>query len=118
LRTKKGAALAWPPASNSKSQQQQQDFDNEVSSQRKPRDQNFSPADSRPAPDISGEDDFTYFTSRPNARHRVRWPFPHEFPNELLTHRNGGTAVVMERDTAGRPTSRARAICFIDGGTA
>jgi hypothetical protein len=88
----------------------------------KPRDQNYSTAESRPAPDIYGEDDYSYFRRRPHTRHRVRWPFPHEFPDELLTHRNGGTAVitvvVTERDTAGRPTTRARCICFIDEGTA
>jgi hypothetical protein len=69
----------------------------------------------------TGESDFEYFSARPAARHRFRSPFPDEFPPELLTHRDGGTAVitvVMERDTAGRPTRRARGICFIDGGRA
>jgi hypothetical protein len=73
------------------------------------------------APGISGESDYDYFTARPHARHRIRAPFPDEFPLEFLTHRDGGTAVitvVMERDTAGRPTRRARGIAFIDGGTA
>jgi hypothetical protein len=71
--------------------------------------------------DCAGESDYDYFTARPWARHRIRAPFPNEFPDELLTHRDGGTAVitvVMERDTSGRPTRRARGIVFPEGGTA
>ena len=73
------------------------------------------------APDNSGESDFDYFTRRPHARHRIRAPFPREFPPEFLTHRDGGTpviTVVIERDARGRPTRRGRGICFIDGGRA
>jgi DNA repair protein RadD len=50
LRTKKRAALAWPPASKSESQSQQhQDLDSEDQSPRKPQTDNFSPAVARPA---------------------------------------------------------------------
>jgi hypothetical protein len=72
-------------------------------------------------PDDAGESDFDYFIRRPTARHRIRSAFPGEFPPEFLTHRDGGTAVitvVMERDADGRPTWRARGICFVDGGRA
>lgn len=72
-------------------------------------------------PDDRGESDFAFFTARPHARHRIRAPFPREFPPEFLTHRDGGTAVitvVIERDAAGRPTRRGRGIAFIPGGSA
>jgi hypothetical protein len=42
-----------------------------------------------PAPpmvDNTGESDFDFFTKRPLARHRIRAPFPDEFPPEFLTH--------------------------------
>jgi hypothetical protein len=41
------------------------------------------------------ESDFAYFEARPWARSRIRAPFPDEFPPEFLTHRDGGTAVVI-----------------------
>jgi hypothetical protein len=71
--------------------------------------------------DISGESDFAYFTARPAARHRIRSAFLNEFPRELLKPGGGRPAVVIvgiQRDNAGRPTTRNRSIVFPDGGNA
>jgi hypothetical protein len=73
------------------------------------------------APDNSGESDFNYFSARPLARTRIRSAFNDEFPRKLLKPGGGRPAVVIvgiQRDNAGRPTTRVRSIVFPDGGTA
>jgi hypothetical protein len=73
------------------------------------------------APDDAGESDLAFFIKRPDARHRIRSAFENEFPDEFLKQRGGRTAVVIvaiERDAAGRPTTRGRGLVFPDGGTA
>jgi hypothetical protein len=87
---------------------------------RKPRRSNCFKTDSRPAADDRGEDDFSYFSARPDVRTRIRAAFRGEFPRKILKRGRGQPAVVIvaiERDHAGNPTTRARSITFLDGGS-
>lgn len=58
---------------------------------------------------LAGEDDFAYFSARPEARTRIRAAFDGEFPREILR---------LDRDGAGDPTTRARSLFFAEGGRA
>jgi hypothetical protein len=71
--------------------------------------------------DAGGEDDWTFFSARPNVRTRTRCAFPGEFPQQILRQGRGRQAVVVvavERNSAGEPTTRARGLLFPPGGTA
>ena len=92
----------------------------EDTKRRKPHLQNLVPADSRP--DVGGEDDWTFFRSRPLLRSRIRIAFPGEFPRELLKQASGRQVVVIvaveRHPITGEPQTRGRGILFIDGGRA
>lgn len=71
--------------------------------------------------DDAGEGDLEFFRARPDARTRIRSPFPGEFGRKVLKRGRGRPAIVIvaiERDATGRPTRRARGILFPDGGHA
>jgi hypothetical protein len=75
--------------------------------------------------DNTGEDDRSFFTRRPEARHRFRQPFLGEFPDAILsearTQARGCEVVVLvviDRDASGRPSTRARGLVCLPGGTA
>lgn len=73
-----------------------------------------------PHPDDAGEDDASFFRARPQARTRVRVPFPGEFPHRLLKRSRGRQLIVVvtvnRHPVTGEPTRRARAVLFADGG--
>jgi hypothetical protein len=73
-------------------------------------------------PDNTGEDDQSFFTRRPEARHRFRLPFPGEFSAAILSEarvqargREVLVMVVIDRDTWTR--ARGLLVC-LPGGTA
>jgi hypothetical protein len=75
--------------------------------------------------DDTGEDDRSFFTRRPEARHRFRAPFPDEFSAAILsearTQARGREVLVMvvtDRDASGRPSIRARGLVFLPEGSA
>jgi hypothetical protein len=83
----------------------------------------------QPAPldmvDNVGESDETFFRRRPEARHRFRLPLADEFSAAILSEartqargREVLVLVVVERDRAGRPSTRARGLVCLPGGTA
>jgi hypothetical protein len=73
----------------------------------------------KPHNDDAGEDDLAYFAARPWARTRVRLAFVGEFPRKVMKLARGRDLVVLvavERDAAGRPTTRGRGVYFVAGG--
>jgi hypothetical protein len=71
------------------------------------------------------EDDQVFFTRRPEARHRFRLPFPDEFSGAILSEarvqargREVLGLVVADRDASGIPSTRARGLVCLPGGTA
>ena len=84
----------------------------------------MTPAPS-PMADDSGESDFAYFTKRPQARHRLRQPLPGEFSTEILSDariqargREVLVLVVTDRGASGIPSTRARGLVCLPGGSA
>jgi hypothetical protein len=79
-----------------------------------------------PMVDNTGEDDRSFFTTRPEARHRFRLPFPDEFSAAILSEaariqargREVLVMVVTDRDASGIPSTRARGLVCLPGGTA
>jgi hypothetical protein len=75
-----------------------------------------------PMVDDCGEDDFAYFRRRPDVSSRLRLPFPDEFPADVIELARGRSMargamvviVVIDRDSAGNPTTRGRGISFSD----
>jgi hypothetical protein len=116
--------LAWAAASisrSSSSQSQQPDLDSEVTSPSKGRNANFPPAaDPRPAPDVTGESDYAFFSRRPGISSRTRLPFENEYPVcVLLPGRSAFVRIVIiKRDDNGQPTRIARRLSFCNGGHA
>jgi hypothetical protein len=73
------------------------------------------------APDDRGESDYAFFSRRPGINSRIRLPFAGEFPPCVLEPgRAAFVYVTIERDRAGNPGTRARAIFYsdIEGGRA
>jgi hypothetical protein len=77
------------------------------------------------APDNTAESDFDFFTKRPLARHRFRQPLPDEFSAAILsearTQARGHEVlvlVVIDRDASGKPSTRARGLVCLPGGSA
>ena len=77
-----------------------------------------------PMVDNTGEDDRSFFTRHPEARHRFRLPFPNEFSAAILSEariqargREVLVMVVTDRDASGRPSTRARGLVFLPGGS-
>jgi hypothetical protein len=73
--------------------------------------------------DDRGEDDDTFFRRRPHVNERTRLPFDGELPPAMVAIARGRSvfvSVAIQRDRAGNPTTRARAVfCSdIDGGRA
>jgi hypothetical protein len=75
--------------------------------------------------DNAGEDDRSFFTRRTEARHRFRPPFPGEFPAAILSEariqacgREVLVLVVVDRDAGGIPSTRARGLVCLPGGSA
>ena len=87
-----------------------------------PLDRSDTPSPAQPqAPDISGENDELFFRRRPNARQRLRLPFPAELPPEVWqpAAAAGLAALVivqMKRDVT--PWIRSRKFVLAAGGTA
>ena len=80
---------------------------------------NTTPPIETQAPDISGEDDWSFFRRRPAATTRTRLVFPNEYPSDFMQHgRVGFVHVTVVRDDRGRPVWAARNIKFCSGGTA
>jgi hypothetical protein len=81
-----------------------------------------NPKSDRPqAPDNRGENDETFFRRRPNARQRLRLPFPAELPLEIWQPAAAaGVAgfVIVTRGAPGAPWTRSRQFVFAAGGTA
>jgi hypothetical protein len=78
-----------------------------------------------PMVDDVAEDDRSFFTRRPEARHRFRRPLPNEFSAAILSEartqargREVVVLVVVDRDGSGRPATRARGLVCLPGGTA
>jgi hypothetical protein len=78
-----------------------------------------------PMVDNTGEDDRSFFTRRPEARHRFRSPLPGEFSPAILSEariqargREVLVMVVIDRDASGIPSTRARGLVCLPGGTA
>jgi hypothetical protein len=74
----------------------------------------------RPPPDIEGESDWTFFSRRPFAFSRIRFPFEDEFPPCVLAPgRIAFVHVWLVRSIPdGRPLRRRRALRFCQGGRA
>ena len=79
----------------------------------------------QPLVDNTGEDDRSFFTARPKARHRFRLPFPDEFSAAILSEariqargREVLVMVVIDRDASGIPSTRARGLVCLPGGSA
>jgi hypothetical protein len=74
------------------------------------------------APDISGEDDETFFRRRPNVDSRKRLAFDNEPPPGVLERDEYDSvafiSVRLERDAAGKPATILRAIVFGEWGHA
>ena len=75
--------------------------------------------------DDRGESDLAYFRRHPEARHRFRLPLPDEFSAAILSEarrqaqgREVVVLVVTDRDTSGRPSTRARGLVCLPGGRA
>ncbi len=78
-----------------------------------------------PPIDNTGESDLEFFARRPEARHRFRPPFANEFSAAILSEariqahgREVLVLVVTDRDARGRPSTRARGLVCVPGGTA
>ena len=78
-----------------------------------------------PMRDASGESDFDFFAARSEARHRFRLPLPDEFSAAILSEartqargREVLVLVVIDRDASGRPSTRARGLVCLPGGSA
>jgi hypothetical protein len=78
-----------------------------------------------PMVDNTGESDRSFFTRRPEARHRFRLPFPDEFSAAILSEariqargREVVVLVVSDRDASGMPSTRARGLVCLPGGRA
>jgi hypothetical protein len=78
-----------------------------------------------PQVDDRGESDHDYFRRRPEARHRFRLPLHDEFSAAILSEartqargREVLVLVVIDRDASGRPSTRARGLVCLPGGTA
>jgi hypothetical protein len=74
--------------------------------------------------DNTGESDLEFFARRPEARHRFRLPLPDEFSTAILSEARIQARgevlvlVVIDRDARGRPSTRARGLVCLPGGTA
>jgi hypothetical protein len=74
--------------------------------------------------DDRGESDHDYFRRHPEVRHRFRLPFPDEFSAAMLSEARIQARgevlvlVVIDRDARGRPSTRARGLVCLPGGTA
>jgi hypothetical protein len=68
------------------------------------------------APDISGEDDLTFFSRRPRVNTRTRLPFANEFPPGVIdAGRIAFVHVVTLRDPlTNEPTTRGRGVFYAD----
>jgi hypothetical protein len=84
-----------------------------------------SPDQLQAPPDTRGEDDRSFFTRHPEGRHRFRLPFPDEFSAAVLSEariqargREVVVLVVSVRDASGIPSTRARGLVCLPGGTA
>ena len=78
-----------------------------------------------PMVDDRGESDHDYFRRCPEARHRFRLPLPHEFSAAILSEariqargREVLVLVVTDRDASGQPSTRARGLVCLPGGSA
>jgi hypothetical protein len=78
-----------------------------------------------PMVDNTGEDDRSFFTRRPEARHRFRSPFDGEFSAAILSEariqargREVLVLVVIDRDASGIPSTRGRGLVCLPGGSA
>jgi len=72
-------------------------------------------------PHDRGESDLQFFRAHPEARHRFRPPLPDEFSAAILSEARGRKVlvlVVIDRDASGRPSTRARGLVCLPGGTA
>jgi hypothetical protein len=73
------------------------------------------------APAAAGQSDYDFFVAHPDVNTRIRLPFENEFPAGVLEPgRTAFVYVTIERDRAGNPGTRARAIFYsdIEGGNA
>jgi hypothetical protein len=66
--------------------------------------------------DDRGEDDFAFFSRRPDLDTRTRLPFPNEFPAGVIdVARVAFVHVVMMRDpVTNEPTTRGRGVFYSD----
>jgi hypothetical protein len=82
---------------------------------------NPSASTSQAPPGNRVESDFDFFRAHPNAQIRNRLPFPGEFAPAILAEGGGRDCFVraiVERNSAGEPTRRARWLLFVEGGSA